>query len=50
MNIDGIIDGLKMLNRIYAKVNSDNFKPKGRNKEIYMKSKSFRNQRTLRKK
>ncbi len=50
MSIDEIIDGLKMLNRLEAKVKSYNFKPKGYNREIYMKSKNFRNQRTLKKK
>ncbi len=50
MNTDEMISTLKMISRLDAAVKSHNFKPKGHNKEIYTKSKNFRNQRTLRKK
>ncbi len=50
MNIDGIIDALKMANRLEAKIKDLNFKPKGHNREIYMKSKKFRKQTSLKKK
>ncbi len=50
MNTTDMIDALRTISRLDAAVRSHNFKPKGNNKEIYMKSKNFRNQRTLKKK
>lgn len=45
-----MIDALRTISRLDATIRSHNFKPKGHNKEIYMKSKNFRTQRTLKKK
>lgn len=49
-NVDGLVEMMKFNSKVDAMMRSHNFKPKGHNKEIFVKSKAFRNQKTLRRK